>query len=352
MRSVFAAAFASALVLRAYATPGLTLTVTPITSSEGNRLPVTTTVTNTGSETLTLLNDPRTILSDAPTETFAITNANGSPDFIGIRVKYSPEYVARENDPTSFTVLAPGHSREVVHDLAGVYNFTRTGAGDYRIEALDTFEYIDATGKLASLKAVTESSTFTLTENLIPSGTSRSRSRMVGTRQSGLRFNHCDESQKKEITEAAASAETSITEVLSWFNTHPTVTPRYKSWFGEYESARFNQVKEHFGKIQGKSPQTAYDCSCNMPHVFAYVYANQPGLVHICPAFWDAPMTGTDSKSGTLIHEQTHFDVNGGTRDSAYGHRNCRNLAINKPHLAAKNADNHEYFAENNPWEA
>ncbi|CAE6447225.1 unnamed protein product, partial [Rhizoctonia solani] len=97
---------------------------------------------------------------------------------------------------------------------------------------------------------------------------------------------------------------------------------------------------------------TTYDCSCNMPHVFAYVYANQPGQIHLCSAFWNVPMTGTDSKAGTLIHEQTHFSVNGGTRDYAYGQRNCRSLAASHPDRAVQNADNHEYFAENNLWEA
>ncbi|CAE6489203.1 unnamed protein product [Rhizoctonia solani] len=285
MRAVFTAAVASAMLLRASAAPGLSVTVTPNPAPDANRLTATTTVTNTGSEPLTLLNDPRTVLSDLQTEMFTITSANGSPDFTGIRVKYSPEYAFNRNDPSSFTVLSPGQSREVVHDLGGVYDFTRTGTGEYVIEASGTFDYVDASGNLATLKAVTESSAFKLPGNLVPSGTSRARSRKLRSRQSGLNFKQCDDSQKRDVTQAVTSAETSITEVLSWFNTHSTATPRYKSWFGEYDSDRFDKVKEHFGKIQ---------------------------------AFWNAPMTGTDSKAGTLIHEQTHFSVNGGTRDSAY----------------------------------
>ncbi|KAG8754423.1 hypothetical protein FRC11_006670 [Ceratobasidium sp. 423] len=294
----------------------LSVTVTPNPASDGKRLTATTTVTNTGSETLTHLNDPRTVLSDIQTETFTITSANGSPDstiraahlwYHRIDIRHSsPEYVLKENDPSSFTVLAPGQSREVVHDLDGAYNFTRTGAGEYKIEALETFGYVDTSGKLVTLKAAAESSAFEPTENLVPNG-----------------VNLAGPISYDEISSIGTELQA-----------------RYTSWFGEYDSTRFDTVKEHFGKIQGKSPQTAYDCSCNMPHIFAYVYADQPGQIHLCSAFWNTPMTGTDSKAEPLIHEQTRFTKNGGTRDSAYGQRNSRNLAVSKPHLAVQNADN------------
>ncbi|CAE6441345.1 unnamed protein product [Rhizoctonia solani] len=349
MRKQFVAAVASLAILPASAAPGLSLNVSPNSATDVDNLSLTTTLTNTGSETLTLLNDPRTVLSSARTETFTLTNGSGSPDFIGIRVKYSPEYVVRVNDPASFTVLAPGQSREVVHNLAGVYNFTQTGHGEYKIKASDTFDYVDASGNLATLKATTQSSAFELTGNIIPK---RSYSSMLRSRQGGPGFRKCSDSQKKEVMQTIPSAETSITEALSWFNTHSAATPRYTAWFGEYDLSRFDMEKEFFRKIQGKSSQTTYDCDCDMQNVFAYVYADQPGVVHLCPAFWTAPTAGADSKAGTLIHEQTHFTANGGARDYAYGKRNCRNLAASKPHLAAKNADNYEYFAENYPWEA
>ena len=60
-------------------------------------------------------------------------------------------------------------------------------------------------------------------------------------------------------------------------------------------------------------------------------------------------MTGTDSKAGTLIHELTHFTVVAGTSDYAYGQSAAASLAISSPAKAIKNADSHEYFAENTP---
>ena len=76
---------------------------------------------------------------------------------------------------------------------------------------------------------------------------------------------------------------------------------------------------------------------------------DQFGTIYLCGAFWNAPATGTDSKAGTLVHEASHFTVNGGTQDYAYGQAECKSLAINNPDEAIFNADSHEYFTENTP---
>ena len=71
------------------ATPSLTVKASvPNVQVDGlEYLKVTTTVTNTGDETLKLLNDPRGVLSPFPENTFNITNGTGScPSFNGARV--------------------------------------------------------------------------------------------------------------------------------------------------------------------------------------------------------------------------------------------------------------------------
>lgn len=75
------------------------------------------------------------------------------------------------------------------------------------------------------------------------------------------------------------------------------------------------------------------------------------GIIHLCGAFWQAPLTGTDSQGGTLVHESSHFIQNAGTTDHVYGQRNCKTTALTDPDGAISNADSHEYFAENNPAE-
>lgn len=57
----------------------------------------------------------------------------------------SPELALKSGDESKFAVLAPGQSFELTHDLAGVYNFTRSGAGEYKAS---TSAYIRNSGDL------------------------------------------------------------------------------------------------------------------------------------------------------------------------------------------------------------
>jgi peptidyl-Lys metalloendopeptidase len=84
-----------------------------------------------------LLNDPRTVLSKAPTDTFSITSDTNiqTPKFTGIRLKYVPATAAAKARDADFTVLAPGQSIELDHTLAGVYNFTSAGEGVYKVSS-------------------------------------------------------------------------------------------------------------------------------------------------------------------------------------------------------------------------
>jgi peptidyl-Lys metalloendopeptidase len=79
------------------------------------------------------------------------------------------------------------------------------------------------------------------------------------------------------------------------------------------------------------------------------VYPDQPYKIYVCKAFWSAPLTGTDSKGGTLVHEMSHFNVFAGTNDWAYGQAAAGALATSDPDKAIDNADSHEYFGENTP---
>ena len=47
--------------------------------------------------------------------------------------------------------------------------------------------------------------------------------------------------------------------------------------------------------------------------------------------------------------QSSHFTQNAGTEDYVYGQTSAKSLAKSNPSEAIFNADNHEYFAENNP---
>lgn len=83
-----------------------------------DNLRVVATVTNTGDETLKLLNDPRGPLSTMPAETFGIIHEQTgvAPVFTGVKAKYVPSIAVRIGGKDAFTILAPGQSVQVEHD--------------------------------------------------------------------------------------------------------------------------------------------------------------------------------------------------------------------------------------------
>lgn len=163
-------------------------------------------------------------------------------------------------------------------------------------------------------------------------------------------FSRCDDTQQGLVTTAHNAAKDYASNAENYLISNSSGTPRYLEWFGAFTTTRYNTVKAHFTAISNAfdSAPVVYDCGCRQNY-YAYVYSNQPYKIYLCRVFWSAPMTGTDSKAGTLIHEMSHFDVVAGTDDHAYGQTAARELADTEPNLAIMNADNHEYFAENTP---
>ncbi|KAJ8469577.1 hypothetical protein ONZ45_g10909 [Pleurotus djamor] len=332
--------------LAASAAPGLTLKVSGPDAVTGvDNLKVVTSLVNTGDETLKLLNDPRGPLSKLPTETFAITDASGArASFTGIKAKYVPAQAAKLDDESAFTVLAPGQSIEITHDLATVYNFTSTGEGSYNFEARNLFHLVDANKNAVPIYANVETHTAKISGKLAVARTS----------QSGLErrasFIGCSSTRQTQLNQAASAAQSYASGALSYLNSHTSATTRYTTWFGAFVTSRYNTVKSHFTNINGNSfASYTFDCTCTDSGTYAYVYPDDFGTVTLCGAFWNAPLTGTDSKGGTLIHESSHFTRNGGTDDHVYGQSGAKSLAISNPAFAIDNADSHEYFAENNP---
>ncbi|KAF4611490.1 hypothetical protein D9613_004137 [Agrocybe pediades] len=336
----------AALVLAAVsvsADPSLSLKLSGPKSAAGvENLRVVATITNTGSETVKVLNDPRTLLSKRPVNKFSITDGVGRrPAFTGIKVKYSPEAAAKLG---GYTVLAPGASVSVTHDLSEGYNFTTSGAGAYDFEADNTFYIVKDNNEVGVVYAEEPAVlTTSVTGNL---AVARRDEPSLSKRAT---FNGCSSSRQTILNTAIASAETYASESYKYLSSLSSGTTRYTTWFGAYTSSRKSTVTSHFQKIDANNFSTfTYDCTCT-DSAYAYVYPSTFGKIYLCNAFWNAPNTGTDSRAGTIIHEASHFTANGGTDDLGYGQTNAKNLAKNNPSSAIMNADNHEYFAENNP---
>jgi len=165
-------------------------------------------------------------------------------------------------------------------------------------------------------------------------------------------YSNCSASQQTQLDTAVASAATYATEASTYLGRRAHETPRYTTWFGAYAASGWATASEHFVKIKDAfdTKPLAFDCKCKKNY-YAYVYPTQAYKIYLCNAFWSAPITGTDSRAGTLIHEMSHFDVVAATDDWAYGQTAAKALAISDPVKALANADSHEYFAENTPFQ-
>ncbi|MGH8076538.1 MAG: M35 family metallo-endopeptidase [Lysobacter sp.] len=172
-----------------------------------------------------------------------------------------------------------------------------------------------------------------------------------GTVVNGVTYKSCTTTQIDGAASAVSSAR-GYSENAKGYLSAGTVGARYTTWFGAYTSTRYATAKQNFVAIDAAMDQSGgqvtINCGCNQSY-YAYVYPTRPYEIFVCRAFWSAPLTGTDSKAGTLIHEMSHFNAVAGTDDIVYGQAGAKNLAATDPNGALNNADNHEYFAENTP---
>lgn len=256
-----------------------------------------------------------------------------------------------------FIRIEPGQTLSAEVNLAASYAMAK--AGRYEISYDAQLSYllgeVEKGGHVEDLGQWQMDSD---TVGLYTMGRSPSYYENLGRPRGPIAFNkaaayaNCSSSQQTSVGTAHTSARSYAANSASYLNAG-TAGPRYTTWFGSYNSSRYATVRDHFNKIQSAldTKTTTYNCACDPAYqsAFAYVYSNQPYQIYLCGAFWAANNTGTDSRAGTIIHEQSHFTVNGGTRDYAYGQSAASRLARTNPKRAIQNADNHEYFAENTP---
>jgi peptidyl-Lys metalloendopeptidase len=140
-------------------------------------------------------------------------------------------------------VLAPGQSFELTHDLAGVYNFTSSGAGEYQFSASNIFQYVDASGKLATVAADTQSHKLKVDGSLasfkgVPNHDRR------GLRPRTVTFNGCTSTQQSQISTAASSAVTYAANAVTYLNGISSGTTR---WTVSHDQAITLQTIAYFG---------------------------------------------------------------------------------------------------------
>jgi len=260
----------------------------------------------------------------------------------GNTIPYSGMLVKRNHPSDSdYLLLAPGETKIATISLPKYYSITQRG--NYEISYHGNFTYKNVTNTHTTSKT-TSSSLNIVIESIELSSNSR---------KLPANFNGCSIDQEALINDAHDEAlDLSLESKEAMHNAEPlTTAERYSTWFGSADTQRQTLVTDHFDAIYSAldTQDMTFDCSsCNMS-AYAYVNPNMPYVIYLCDAFWSAPLTGTDSKAGTIIHETSHFTVVANTDDNAYGHSLAQSLAQTNPDAAVNNADSHEYFAENTP---
>jgi peptidyl-Lys metalloendopeptidase len=319
----------------------VTLSVGKTAFAENENVTVNVTISNPSKGALRLLRW-YTPFEDVEESLFEITRDGVPVEYIGAHYK-RPQPV-----DSDFIILKSGESFTRSINLADYYDLSVSGSYtvNYNVKSPGLYPAEKAANRqIDSLKSndvsiFVEGRAAKIREIEAPSAVSGTSS-----------YTKCTTSQQSLIATARNDAAVYASDSLNYLTSGATGA-RYTTWFGAYTSSRYSTVKSHFTNIKNAMDTASmnFDCGCKKRY-YAYVYANQPYNIYLCSVYWQAPATGTDSKAGTLIHETSHFSIVAGTDDWVYGQSGAKSLAVSDPNKAVDNADSHEYFAENTPFQ-
>jgi len=277
----------------------------------------------------------------------------------GERVQYTGMYAKRTTpDAEDYMTFAPGETKRIAVDLSD--NYDMSVSGQYQVKFQTVLQNADVGGramaKAGGGMATLESSQINVwvdgSDMFMGPDTQAKRlsaeETVFGVKAAPAPvFEKCTTTQQSQVQTAFNASKTYATNAKGYF---PNQGLRYTTWFGVYDSSRHTTVKNHFTAIDAayQTQGFTFNCGCKKRY-YAYVYSNDAYRIYLCSVFWQAPVTGTDSRAGTIVHETSHFSVVAGTDDWAYGQSAAKSLAISSPAKAVDNADSHEYFAENTP---
>lgn len=273
-------------------------------------------------------------------------------EYVGAMIKRGP---IAESD---FVTLRAGETKLITADLSQVYDLSQDGEYSVRFKSYLQGAKNEKGQQLTSNNgrmALLQSPALRLqVESALPIVDFQRKARPVATTVvNGVSFKGCSTTEISGAGSAVVEARKYTENAKTYLNAG-TTGPRYTTWFGSYTSTRYATAKSHFTSIDTALDQSGgqitINCGCNQSY-YAYVYPNKPYEIFVCKAFWSAPLIGTDSKAGTLVHETSHFDIVANTDDVVYGQAGAKNLAISNPDDALRNADSHEYFGENTPFQ-
>lgn len=273
-------------------------------------------------------------------------------------------YLLKRSEPNmeDFVLVKAGQTVSETFDISLAYDVSTPGTYDIRFDETKLVVISAETRKL-SMREAKAAATTTDVENL-PGVLSHDSNTVRQTIGAAMRT---EAKKKRTGTESSATGlkkpvikganATQKTEIEAAHKTGYDYTfaaignvednDTYKLWFGEHTSARATIVKDNYAKIRLRmeTVEFTYDLTGSECTDDTYAYTTIGGsTIWLCAQFWAADATGFDSKAGTVVHEHSHASAR--TEDLVYRQDPCKELARTNPVKAIRNADTHEYFAE------
>jgi len=246
------------------------------------------------------------------------------------RITYAGMLMRRGDVPidSEFVTIPAGEKRSVVIDLGDNYEFTSTGKYMVRVNLPPYSEllYIPDDNQVEVFKLET-----------VP------ERRRVGAPQG---WTACSQTQISQTNSAITTSISASSRSVTCLNAANGCEPTYRTWFGGYSDNNWNYVTNVFRQVHNRLNNFEFNGYCNPSgcgqNTYGYVYPTDTTFtVHLCSLFWSIP----NERVNTIVHEMSHFNSLGATRDYAYGESACRSLATSNPNNACRNADNVCYFS-------
>ena len=169
----------------------------------------------------------------------------------------------------------------------------------------------------------------------------------------------CTPEQSKTISDALGTAKNLTLKAATAIGD----TPDYQRWFGTYSQQNAERVRASLKSIVTALRSGAVTAQCEIiaddgcnAGEYAWVYADEPYLMHLCPAFFTLPpltalrpgarRSDNGTLEGTIVHEISHFLHVAATEDHCYSRTECSQMARDDPRRAIDNADSYQYFTE------
>ena len=173
----------------------------------------------------------------------------------------------------------------------------------------------------------------------------------------------CDAQQSAVVNTAVAEANRIVNVAIRELPpVSSTIGSKFERWFGAQDAASHVKVKSILAGIPASlvfSQVWCPDRNMTLPNSgqgsYAWVPQGAVAELFLEEKFFNvAPPTGTDSQSGTIVHEVAHLSTTANVVDSDvtgdgvpdYGILDAEQLARTRPNLAQRTANNLEYFVE------